>query len=80
MTLYQSKRATHGIAISFCKSSYEKEKLTNSLLVTVVAQFIAKTTNSERAIYFLLLISYSKNKQKRHMLFTCKNLMFFDFT
>ena len=32
------------------------------LLVTVVAQFTAETTNSEKAIYFLLLMSCSINK------------------
>ena len=42
------------------------------LLVTVVAQFTAKTTNSEKAIYFLLLMSCSINKLKSHILFTCK--------
>ena len=54
------------------------------LLVTVVAQFTAKTTNSEKAIYFLSLISCSINKLKSHILFTCKSLtklfMLFDLT
>ena len=42
------------------------------MLVTVVAQFIAKTVNLERPIYFLSL--------KFHMLFTCKNFKFSDLT
>ena len=50
------------------------------MLATVVAQFIAKTTNSERPIYFLSLMSCSINKLKPHMLFTCKNFMFSDLT
>ena len=53
-----------------------KEKITNSLLVTVIAQFTAKTTNSEKAIYFLSIMSFSINKLKSHLLFTCKNLCF----
>ena len=36
--------------------------LTNFFLVTVVAQFAAKTTNSERAKYFLSFKSCSINK------------------
>ena len=39
------------------------------LLVTLVAQFTAKATNSEKAIYFLSLISCSMNKLKSHLLF-----------
>ena len=39
----------------------------------MVAEFTAKTTNSELAIYFLLLMSCSINKHKFHILFTCKN-------
>ena len=46
------------------------------MLVTVVAQFAAKTINSEKAIYFLSLMSCSMNKLKSHMLFTCKKLCF----
>ena len=46
----------------------------------MVAQFTAKTTNSEKAIYFLSLMPCSINKLKPHMLFTCKNFMSFDFT
>ena len=38
----------------------------------MVAQFIAKTVNLERPIYFLSL--------KFHMLFTCKNFKFSDLT
>ena len=48
--------------------------------VTVIAQFTAKTTNSEKTIYFLSLMSYSINKLKSRMLFTCKKFMFFNFT
>ena len=43
------------------------------LLVTVVVQFTAKTTNSEKAIYFLSLISCSISKLKSQFLFTCKS-------
>ena len=50
------------------------------LLVTVVVQFTAKTTNSEKAIYFLSPMSYSIHKLKSHMLFTCKHFLFSDFT
>ena len=46
----------------------------------MVAQFTAKTANSERAIYSLSLMSCSINKLKPHMLFTYKNFVFFDFT
>ena len=41
-----------------------KQNLTNSLLT---AEFTAKTTNSEKAIYFLPLMSYSINKLKSQM-------------
>ena len=37
-------------------------KLTNSLLVTVVTQFTAKTGNSKKALYFLSYMSCSINK------------------
>ena len=53
------------------------------LLVTVVVQFTAKTTNSEKAIYFLSLISCSISKLKSHFLFTCKSftkILFSDLT
>ena len=56
-----------------------KTKIINSLLVTVIAQFKAKTTNSEKAIYFLSIMSCSIKKLKSHLLFTCKNFMFYDF-
>ena len=42
----------------------------------MIAQFAARTTNSEKAMYFLSLMSYSINKLKSHMFFTCKNVMF----
>ena len=47
--------------------------LTNLFLVTAVAQFTAKTTNS-------IIKSCSIIKLKYHMLFTSKNFMFFDFS
>ena len=40
------------------------------MLVFAVAQFTAKTTNSEKT-YFLSLMSCSINKLKSLMLFTC---------
>ena len=42
--------------------------------MSVVTQLTAKTTNSEKAIYFLSLVLF--NKLKSIMLFTCKNIMF----
>ena len=53
---------------------------TKSLLVTVVAQFTAKTTNSEKAIYFLSLTSCLVNRPKSQILITCKDFIFSDFT
>ena len=53
---------------------------TKSLLVTVVAQFTAKTTNSEKAIYFLSLTSCSVNRPKSQILITCKDFILSDFT
>ena len=44
--------------------------------MTVVAN---KTTNSEKAIYFLSLISCSIKKLKSHIFFICKNFMVSDF-
>ena len=44
------------------------------MLVTVAAQFIIKTANLSKAIYFLSLLSYSINKPKLQMLLTNKNL------
>ena len=41
-----------------------KQNLTNSLLT---AEFTVKTRNSEKAIYFLPLMSYSINKLKSQM-------------
>ena len=52
-----------------------KTKITDLLLVTVIAQFTAKTINSEKAIYFLSIMSCSIN----HLLFWCKNFVFYDF-
>ena len=48
-------------------------------MVTVVAQFTAKTINSEKAIYFLSLMSFSVKKLKSHMIFTCKKICVFRF-
>ena len=50
-----------------------KHNLTNSLCVTVIAQFTTKTTNSEKAIYFVSLMSFAINKLKSHIIFTRKN-------
>ena len=49
-------------------------------MVTAIAQFTAKTTNSEKAIYFLSLMSCSINKLKSQMFFTCKKFMFSNLT
>ena len=46
----------------------------------MIAQFTAKTTNPEKALYFLSLMSCSVNKLKSQMFFKCKNVMFSDFT
>ena len=46
------------------------------LLVTVIGQFTAKTTNSEKAVYFLSIMSCSINKLKSRKFFTCKNFVF----
>ena len=45
-----------------------------------MAQFTAKTTNSEQAMYFLSLMSCAIIKLKSRMFFTCKKLVFSDFT
>ena len=45
-----------------------KQKLANSFLVTAVAQFTAKTRNSEKAIYV------------ESTSLSCRNFMFSDFT
>ena len=47
------------------------------LLATEVAQFTAKATNSEKAIYVMCC---SINKLKFQMLISCKNFMFSVFT
>ena len=54
--------------------------LTNLFLLTVVAQVTATMTNSERANYFVSLKSCSINKLQSHMLFTCKNFKFPNFS
>ena len=50
------------------------------MLVTVTAQFTAKMTYSEKAIYFLSLKTCSINKLKSHMFFPFKNFIFSNFT
>ena len=47
----------HTLNCSLFLQKFLLKKITNSLLVSVVAQFTAKTTNSEKAIHFLLLMS-----------------------
>ena len=47
-----------------------------TLLVTVIAQFSGRKTNLEKAIYFFSIMSFSINKLKSHLFFTCKNLCF----
>ena len=79
MTLHLLKVATHKIAVRFYKSSFLKQKLTNLFLVTVVAQFTAKTSNLEKAIYVWSLIFCSINIVKSHILLTSKNFMFYGF-
>ena len=61
---------------SHTRGHKKNQNLTNSLLVTVVPQFRAKTRNSEKDIYFLSRISCSMNKLKSHVLFTCQNFVF----
>ena len=46
----------------------------------MINQFTPKITYSEKAIYFLSLMSCSINTLKSYMLFTCKSFMFSDFT
>ena len=46
-------------------------------MVTVVAQYTGKSTNSEKVIYFLSLMSCSINKLKSHIIFTCFLHVFF---
>ena len=74
LTLIQKSHALN--CYPFLHKFLLKPKITNSLLVTVIAQFTAKTTNSEKAIYFLSIMSFSINKLKSHLLFTYKNLYF----
>ena len=75
-----NKKEPHNKLLSVLQKFLLKKKFINSLLVTVVVQFTAKTTNSEKAIYFLSLMPCSINKLKPHMLFTCKSFMSFNFT
>ena len=53
-----------------------KTKTYKLLLVTVVAQFTAKTANSEKAIYFLSLISCSINKLVSNIIHMLKFYVF----
>ena len=50
----------------------------NIILQTVITQFTAKTINSEKAIYFLSLMSCSIKKLKFHTFFTCNSFIFSD--
>ena len=61
---------------SFSQNFLLKTK-TGKLVVGKQARFTVKTTNSEKAIYFLSLMSLFN---KSHMFFTCKNVIFSDFT
>ena len=61
---------------SFLHKFLLKTKITISLLVTVIAQFPGRKTNSEKGIYFLSIMSFSINKLKSYLFFTCKNLRF----
>ena len=49
-------------------------------MATVLAESTAKTTNLEKTIYFLSLMSFSINRLKPCILFFCKIFMFSDFT
>ena len=49
------------------KVPIKNKKLTNSLLVTLVAECYKETTNTEKAIYFLSLMSCSVNELKSQM-------------
>ena len=48
----------------FLQKLFLKHNLINLLLVIVIAEFNAKITNSEKAIYFLSLLSCSIKKLK----------------
>ena len=61
---------------SFLHNFLLKTKITISLLVTVIAQFSDRKTNLEKGIYFLSIMSFSINKLKSYLFFTCKNLRF----
>ena len=64
---------------SFLQNFYWKQKLENSLLVTVVAQFTAKTINSGKTIYFFSFKSCSINKHMSYVIHMQKQY-FFGFT
>ena len=51
----------------FIKVPIKNKKLKNSLLVTVVAECYKETTNTEKVIYFLSLMSCSINELKSQM-------------
>ena len=51
----------------FIKVPIKNKKLANSFLVTLVAECYKETTNTEKAIYFLSLMSCSINELKSQM-------------
>ena len=73
---WHNKKELHIKLLFVFASSYWKHNLANSLLVTVIAQFTARMTKWEKAVYFLSLMSCSISKFKSHMFFTCKTFMF----
>ena len=70
------------LCFSFTCSDYDLKLIKKSdalnfyslflMVVAGVTQFTAKTTNSEKDIYFLSLISCSINKLKSHILWIIK--------
>ena len=63
------KIATHLVAAWFYQIYHWKHKLTDSLLLFVVAQFITNTTNLKKAIYLHVL------QNKSYMLLTSKKFV-----
>ena len=51
-----------------------------SVVLAVTFQFTAKTTNSEKAIYFFSFMYGSLNKLRSHILFAFRNFMLSHFT
>ena len=67
----------------FAKAFFEKKKLKNSLLATVVAPFTAKPANLEKTIYFLsLCFFFNKWTKASHVIHMSKFYVFrfYDFT